>query len=253
MEITTLFSKRCTPQKTYMRSIWSSGVGKCLLVRSRGRGINTTRREKNCNSLGVYPGGEGGMVLDQIEPCIILICNSSFETRFEFRFILITTEKKAQWEHFRASSTKNCYVHREPKCCISYLRSSSWVSSTSFEGIWIRSKMVYTAGFLSGTWQSRLKFPLLLTILWRHSCVSIEWSREENRVLFCLFSSFPRRVSETWDVTVASYARRTRRKTIETSMANRLWSDWNPFPKRLTYRLINTGKKYSIQVPCAMW
>ena len=187
----------------------------------------------------------------------------NFDMQFQFWDNVLSSasfslhqKRKARWEHFRASSTENGYEHTAPKCCISYLISSSWVF-TSFEGIWIRSKMVYTAGFkcsiLSGTWQSRLKFPLLLTILWRHSCVSIEWSREENRVLFCLFSSFPRRVSETWDVTVASYARRTRQKTIETSMANRLWSDWNPFPKRLTYRLINAGKYYRIQVPCAMW
>ena len=48
---------RCTPQKTYMRSIRSSGVGKCLLVHSWGRGINHQERKKLQLPGGIPRGG----------------------------------------------------------------------------------------------------------------------------------------------------------------------------------------------------
>ena len=52
----------------YMRSIRSSGVGKCLLLRARGRGIDHQEREKLQIPRGM-PGG-GGEVTGQFEPCI---------------------------------------------------------------------------------------------------------------------------------------------------------------------------------------
>ena len=189
----------CTPQKTYMRSIRSSGVGKCLLVRSWGRGINHQERKK-LQLPGGIPRGGGGMVSGQIEPCIILICNSSFETTF---WVPLHSNYNRKEKHSESISglppLKTAMCTRNPNAVLAI----SWAVPESLrvliKGIWIRLKMVYAAGFkcsiLSGTWQSRLKFPLLLTILGRHSCVSIKCSREENRVIFCLFSSFPRRVN----------------------------------------------------------
>lgn len=169
-----------------------------------GEGNSQPGEKKIANPWG-YTQEEGGcMVTGQIEACLILICNSSFETAFWVPFHSNYNRKEKHSESFSGLpplKTAMCTGNATAVLAISWAVPESF---TSFEGIWIRLKMVYAAGFkcsiLSGTRQSRLKFPLPLTMLGRHSCVSIEWSREEKgtdweQSLFFLFSTFPGRVN----------------------------------------------------------
>ena len=47
-------------QKTYVRSIGSSGVGNCLFLRARGWGIDLQKRKKMQIPRGSAGGGGGG-------------------------------------------------------------------------------------------------------------------------------------------------------------------------------------------------
>ena len=77
-----LLLKRCTPQKNVYEIDHELGRREMSPCACPGEGNSQPGEKKIANPWGYTQEGGGCMVTGQIEACIILICNSSFETTF---------------------------------------------------------------------------------------------------------------------------------------------------------------------------